>query len=207
MTSGPRPTPSGRTAGSRPLRDREHTKNAGTGANPQHVRGQKILRDKATERTRPRSTTRPTSRTAPTSRPAAPRHRPPRRRSLRLPLASPARRLHVVLVILAMGLSLCAGRRLQLQGFDSSSYAADALTTTLPLLPARGQITDRNGLVLAENQPAVAVTADPTLTGPKAELIASVLTGYLQMPQSQLIPLLTRQGTHFVYLKKKVPAL
>jgi cell division protein FtsI (penicillin-binding protein 3) len=112
-----------------------------------------------------------------------------------------------VLIALAMGLSLCAGRLLQLQGFDSSSYTADGLTTTLPLLPARGQITDRNGLVLAENQPAVAVTADPTLTGPKAELIASVLSGYLQMPQSQLIPLLTRQGTHFVYLKKKVPAL
>ena len=66
--------------------------------------------------------------------------------------------------MLAMALSLCAGRLLQLQGFDSSAYAAsaDALTRTLPLLPARGQITDRNGLVLASTQPAVAVTADPT---------------------------------------------
>ena len=84
---------------------------------------------------------------------------------LRLPLASATRRLHLVLIIVAMALSLCAGRLLQLQGFDSSSYPADALLRTLPLLPARGEITDRNGLVLASTQPAVAVTADPTLTG------------------------------------------
>ena len=73
------------------------------------------------------------------------RRRPP----LRLPLASAHRRLHTLLIIVAMALSLCAGRLLQLQGFDSSSYSVDALTRTLPLLPARGQITDRNGLVLA----------------------------------------------------------
>ena len=75
-----------------------------------------------------------------------------------------------------MGLSLCAGRLLQLQGFDSARYTADsidALTRTLPLLPSRGEITDRNGAVLASTQPAVAVTADPTLVmGDKPELAA-----------------------------------
>ena len=91
------------------------------------------------------------------------------------------RRLHVLLIVIAMGLSLCAGRLLQLQGFDSSSYPADALTRTLPLLPARGQITDRNGLVLASTQPAVAVTADPTLTAPQAAEIAGVLSAHLGM--------------------------
>ncbi len=59
------------------------------------------------------------------------RRRPP----LRLPLASAQRRLHTLLIIVAMALSLCAGRLLQLQGFDSSSYSVDALTRTLPLLP------------------------------------------------------------------------
>jgi cell division protein FtsI (penicillin-binding protein 3) len=122
-------------------------------------------------------------------------------------LASATRRLHVVLILMAMGLSLCAGRLLQLQGFDSSSYPADALLRTLPLLPARGQITDRNGLVLASTQPAVAVTADPTLTAGNASEVAYVLSTHLHMTMAELMPLLTRTGTHFVYIKKRVPAL
>jgi len=115
-----------------------------------------------------------------------------------------------VLVIMAMGLSLCAGRLLQLQGFDSARYTADsidALTRTLPLLPSRGEITDRNGTVLASTQPAVAVTADPTLVGTKAPQVAAILAPYLQMTPEQLVPLLTTPNTHFVYLKKQVPAL
>ncbi|HET9778244.1 MAG TPA: penicillin-binding protein 2, partial [Propionibacteriaceae bacterium] len=130
-----------------------------------------------------------------------------RRPPMRLPLASAPRRLHVLLIAVAMALSLCAGRLLQLQGFDSSLYTADALIRTLPLLPARGEITDRNGLVLASTQPAVAVTADPTLTAPRAAEFASVLAGHLGMSEAELMPLLTKTGTRFVYLKKKVPAL
>jgi cell division protein FtsI (penicillin-binding protein 3) len=115
--------------------------------------------------------------------------------------------LHVLLIAITMALSLCAGRLLQLQGFDSSSYKADALTRTLPLLPARGELTDRNGMVLASTQPAVAVTADPTLTTPRAAEFAGVLAGHLGMSEAELMPLLTKTGTRFVYLKKKVPAL
>jgi cell division protein FtsI (penicillin-binding protein 3) len=126
---------------------------------------------------------------------------------MRLPLASAHRRLHVLLIAVAMALSLCGGRLLQLQGFDSSSYTAEALTRTLPLLPARGELTDRNGLVLASTQPAVAVTADPKLTAPRAAEFASVLAGHLGMTEAELMPLLTKTGTRFVYLKKKVPAL
>ena len=106
-----------------------------------------------------------------------------------------------------MGLSLCAGRLLQLQGFESSSYPADALLRTLPLLPARGEITDRNGQVLASTQPAVAVTADPTLTGERAAEVAEIVSRHLGMTTTELMPLLTKPGTHFVYLKKQVPAL
>ena len=49
----------------------------------------------------------------------------------------------MMLIVVAVALSLCAGRLLQLQGFDSGPYAPDAFTRTLPLLPARGEITDR----------------------------------------------------------------
>jgi cell division protein FtsI (penicillin-binding protein 3) len=160
-----------------------------------HARGARILRDGTVLTPRPRVRQPPPIRMV--------RRRPP----MRLPLASAPRRLHVLLIAIAMALSLCAGRLLQLQGFDSSSYTADASTRTLPLLPARGEITDRNGVVLASTQPAVAVTADPTLTAPRAAEFAGVLAGHLGMSQAELMPLLTKTSTRFVYLKKKVPAL
>jgi cell division protein FtsI (penicillin-binding protein 3) len=165
----------------------------------QHARGTKILRDGTAARSRGPARTPP---------PKPQRVRPRRpRKAVRIPLAPSPHRLHIVLIAIAIGLSLCAGRLLQLQGFDSSRYPADAMTRTLPLLPARGEIVDRNGLVLASTQPAVAVTADPTLTAPKAAEIAEVLSAHLDMPAIQLMPLLTKTGTRFVYLKKKVPAL
>ena len=194
-----RPRPSARPMSPRPLRSRGAASPAQLNATDRpstlHDRGVRILRDGAVFTPRPRV------RQPPPIRPV--RRRPP----MRLPLASAPRRLHVLLIAIAMALSLCAGRLLQLQGFDSSSYKADALTRTLPLLPARGELTDRNGLVLASTQPAVAVTADPTLTAPRAAEFASVLAGHLGMSEAELMPLLTKTGTRFVYLKKKVPAL
>jgi len=179
-----------RNVPSRPLRSQVTAERE----SPLHARGVRILRDATVVTPRPR-VHQPQVRLV--------RRRPP----LRLPLASVQRRLHTLLIVVAMALSLCAGRLLQLQGFDSSSYSVDALTRTLPLLPARGQITDRNGLVLAATQPAVAVTADPTVTAPHAAEIAGVLAGHLGMSAAELMPLLTKTGTRFVYIKKKVPAL
>ncbi len=189
-----RPHPGVRTP-ARPLRrDASHARAATGNASRQHARGERILRDGTV--VRPRT-------------PAPAKRRPRRRRgTLRMPLAASPRRLHALLIVVAMMLSLCAGRLLQLQGFDSAAYAAgNAFTRTLPLLPARGEILDRNGVVLASTQPAVAVTADPTLTAPKAAQIAVVLSDYLGMTETELMPLLTKPGTRFVYLKKKVPAL
>lgn len=129
---------------------------------------------------------------------------------MRIPLASSPRRLRIGLVVMAIALSLCAGRLLQLQGFNSSAYAArstDALTRTLPLLPSRGDITDRNGLVLASTEAAVAITADPELTRPKAAEISALLSRHLNADHYKLYALLTKPNTRFVYLAKKVPAL
>ncbi len=127
-----------------------------------------------------------------------------------MPLADGTHRLHVVLIMLAVAMSLCAGRLLQLQGFDSSAYAAEsaaALTQRMPLLPSRGDITDRNGTVLAATEPAVAVTADPSLTGKQPGAFAVVIAPYLGMTVEELLPLLTKRDTRFVYLKKQVPAM
>ena len=169
-----------------------------------HERGTRVLRDGTVVRPRPAP---PRKKAGP--RPVAKKTTRARRRrpQLRIPLAAPGRRLHLLLIVIGMALSLCAGRLVQLQGFDSSSYSVDALTRTLPLLPARGEITDRNGLVLAATQPAVAVTADPSLTAPRAMEIAGVLSTHLGMTTTELLPLLTKPNTRFVYLKKKVPAL
>ena len=177
----PRGTGSGRSRSGQPTAPRSHRRHEGAG---------RTLRDGSTPR------------------PAAKRKGRPKVR--RVPLADGGRRLHVVLIMLAMALSLCAGRLLQLQGFDSSAYAAEsaaALTQKMPLLPSRGDITDRNGTVLAATEPAVAVTADPGLTSKKPGEFADVIAPYLGMTVAELHPLLTKPNTRFVYLKKKVPAM
>jgi cell division protein FtsI (penicillin-binding protein 3) len=211
----PHPAAGGR-AGSDGRDASDSTRRRVTAGSEAHRRGERILRDGSRERARQRpepTTNRPQAKAVAAPRPRTPVRRPPPRTpitAIRVPLGSSTRRLHVVLVVMAMGLSLCAGRLLQLQGFDSARYTADsidALTRTLPLLPSRGEITDRNGTVLASTQPAVAVTADPTLVGAKAPQVAAILSPYLQMTPEQLVPLLTTPNTHFVYLKKQVPAL
>lgn len=171
----------------RPRHDRQPTTSR---SHRGHETGGRSLRDGGTARPRPAARK--------------------RKKVRRIPLGSGARRLHVVMIMLAMGLSLCAGRLLQLQGFDSSAYAAEAttaLTQKMPLLPSRGDITDRHGTVLAATEPAVAVTADPWLTGKRPGEFADVLAPYLGMSVEELTPLLTKPDTRFVYLKKQVPAM
>ncbi len=132
----------------------------------------------------------------------------------RVPLGNSPRRLRIVLVAMAIALSLCAGRLLQLQGFDSAAYASgsDQFTAKLPLLPTRGDLVDRNGRVLATTQAAVAVTADPTLTAntaknpTRASQFAEVILRHLDLDRADLLARLNKPDTRFVYLAKKVPA-
>ena len=49
-----------------------------------------------------------------------------RLRKARWPLASPVRRMRVLLLMIAVVFSLCAGRGLQVQGFDAKAYATQA---------------------------------------------------------------------------------
>lgn len=144
--------------------------------------------------------------------------RPPKKKVYkpvrRVPLGNSPRRLRIVLVAMAIALSLCAGRLLQLQGFDSAAYAAgsDQFTAKLPLLPTRGDLVDRNGRVLATTQPAVAVTADPSLTAntekdpTRAGRFAEVILNHLDLDRATLLERLNKPRTRFVYLAKKVPA-
>lgn len=146
-----------------------------------------------------------------------------RRRPVRIPLGSSSRRVSVVGVVLAIAVSLCAGRLLQLQGFDAAAYGAMAeskLTTTVPLLPSRGEIADRDGVTLASTEKAVDITADPTLTAQncskvndgapcgksEAKSIIDVIAKHTSIDKTKALRSLTRGDTRFVFVKKKVKA-
>ncbi len=127
--------------------------------------------------------------------------RPPRL----LTLVDPTRRLRVGALVLALVLSVFLGRLLQLQAVDAPSYAARAEAgrlRTVELPAARGDITDRNGVVLATSAAAVDVTADQTLvTDPAAEAMA--LAPLVGQPAGQLVESLT--GTkRFAYVARQV---
>ncbi|MFX4271323.1 peptidoglycan D,D-transpeptidase FtsI family protein [Propionibacteriaceae bacterium Y1685] len=109
----------------------------------------------------------------------------------------------------AIMLSLCAGRLLQVQAFDTEGDAAAAtarLQQAQTIPAARGQITDAYGTVLATTEPAFAITADPTLTAPNAAAIADVLVAHLGGEPADYLPSLTKPNTRFAYVAKKVPA-
>ncbi|HEU0132244.1 MAG TPA: penicillin-binding protein 2 [Mycobacteriales bacterium] len=157
----------------------------------------------------PRAAARTTTRTAArpgTSRPATTRARkaPPRRR----PAArrgDPRRRLHHALLVIAAVLTVLAGRLVQLQGLESTAYAAKAEQQRLrkvELAAARGSILDRDGEPLAMNVDARAVYADPKLVlDPDAS--ARKLAPLLRVAPADLAEKLRRR-TRFVYLARGV---
>lgn len=81
-------------------------------------------------------------------------------------MASQRSRLTTLLVVFLVCALVLAGRALQLQAIEAPTYAASAaarMKYTYDLLPDRGQINDRNGVVLAQTQPAVLVFVDPRM--------------------------------------------
>jgi cell division protein FtsI (penicillin-binding protein 3) len=101
----------------------------------------------------------------PAARPVRPKHPGPRRWN-RLPLASSMGRLRVMLIAIAVIFSVAAGRAVQVQAVDADAVAAEAakeITVTRKLPAFRGEITDRNGEVLAYTEATVTVIADPDM--------------------------------------------
>jgi cell division protein FtsI (penicillin-binding protein 3) len=80
------------------------------------------------------------------------------------PPANPVKRQRWLVVASALVVALFVGRLVQVQVFDAPSLAADALkqrTTTVTMPAHRGDITDRNGEVLATSVDRYTVSADP----------------------------------------------
>ena len=150
----------------------------------------------------------------------------------RIPIASSARRIQIFFLVTAVLISLLAGRAIQVQGLDSSANAAAAaekMTRKNVLIPQRGDITDRNGVVLATSLPAVRVIADPSsistngfdpdhLTEKQKEIaadapqaIAEILANHLGGRPSEYLPQLTNlvrsdgQPNQYEIIAKQVP--
>ncbi len=118
-------------------------------------------------------------------------------------------RLRVGLVLIAMMLSLFGARLFQLQGVDSKAYATRAALdglVTIDLPAKRGRILDRNGVPLAESVAGMMIVADPTRTTQNAEAIAKLLADRLNLDYFDLLAKLTKKGTRFVYVARRVPS-
>ena len=125
---------------------------------------------------------------------------------------SPARRLNVTLICIVFALSLFAGRLVQLQGLDWSTYrqlAQKQRLITIPIPAVRGAITTSDGKVLAMTVQTDVVFADPALiSAAKRPAIAAALAGPLAMSPARILQLINEKGQppDYVALKAGVPA-
>ncbi|HMH90677.1 MAG TPA: penicillin-binding protein 2 [Streptosporangiaceae bacterium] len=113
-------------------------------------------------------------------------------------------------MVIAVVLSLFAGRLVQMQGLDWSRYrmqSAQQLTKTLPIPTVRGSITTSDHTVLALTVQTDEVAADPAQMpgqGTKSA-VASALAGPLDMSAAALLVMLDHPpGPEYVLLKKSV---
>jgi len=124
---------------------------------------------------------------------------PPRRRPSRI--GDPARRLRIGLVAIALVVTALAGRLVQLQGMESTVYAAKAAQQrlrTVPLAAQRGAIVDRDGVTLAMNIETRSLYANPRLVDDPAA-VASAVAPFVGLPAADLEAKLRRDKS-FVYL-------
>ncbi|MFL6022562.1 MAG: peptidoglycan D,D-transpeptidase FtsI family protein [Marmoricola sp.] len=124
-------------------------------------------------------------------------------------------RLRGGLILIAIILSVFGVRLFELQGLDPKAYAklADAQgLVTVPLPATRGEITDRNGVPLAETVTGMMVVADPARTRANAEPIARILANRLHLDYFDVLSSLRKTGpdgkptVRFAYIARRVPA-
>ena len=148
---------------------------------------------------------------------------------LRVPLKRQTTRLGALVMVMGLVMVVFTGRAFMLQAFDAKAYAnqaAEAMKASRVLIPQRGTITDRNGIVLAASEPAVKIIADPLMIstngvdprvtmGPKqrkkAEMapgaIADVLVKHLGGDRQKYLATLSDQSLkHYAVIAEQVPA-
>jgi cell division protein FtsI (penicillin-binding protein 3) len=118
-------------------------------------------------------------------------------------------RLRVGFLLIAMIVSVFAARLFQLQGVDAQAYVAKARAegvVTVALPADRGEITDRNGVPLADSVDGLMLVADPTVTVKHASEIAKIVARRLDVDYFDVLERLRKPYTHFQYLARRVPA-
>ena len=140
------------------------------------------------------------------TRPAPPRERsgPPRgpRRPPAYRLGSPGRRLRGAAILLLVMFLILSSRLLWLQGFQSQSYTALAEKQRLRVITQaahRGEITDRNGVVLAVDVDARDIYAQPPKITDK-EHTAALLSPLLGQTPGDILAKLSSTEP-FLYLE------
>jgi cell division protein FtsI/penicillin-binding protein 2 len=118
------------------------------------------------------------------------------------------RRIGILFIVFVALLGLALARATYLGSVKAGSLERAAATQQVSniVVPApRGQITDRDGAELAISESAADVVADPYLI--KNPVSASAeLSSLLGMPQLNVLKLLTKGHTGFVYLAHLLPA-
>lgn len=159
--------------------------------------------------------------------PTTPGRRPPRRRVVRIPLASSAGRLRLLVLLVAVLFSLAATRAVQIQvvqADEMASQAAEKMTVARDLPAQRGRITARDGSVLAFTESTVNVVADPkaiSTNGREADAMsakdrekaarapvemAAVVARRLGIDAAEVQQKLSRTESKYQLLAKQVPS-
>ena len=118
-------------------------------------------------------------------------------------------RLRVGFLLIAMIVSVFAARLFQLQGVDAQAYVAKARAegvVTVALPADRGEITDRNGVPLADSVDGLMLVADPTVTVKHASEIAKIIARRLDVDYFDVLERLRKPYTQFQYIARRVPA-
>ena len=150
------------------------------------------------------------------------------RRAGRVPLASSAFRLRVMILLVAILFSVVGARAVQIQVISAKAMAAEATKgmTVVRTMPAeRGTITGRDGQVMAFTESTVDVVADPSMistNGKEPEAMkdadhakgerapaemASIIARHLEVPAEEVEARLRRADTRYQLLAKQVQSV
>jgi cell division protein FtsI (penicillin-binding protein 3) len=122
---------------------------------------------------------------------------------------NPRHRLNATFVVIAVVLSLFAGRLIQMQGLDWTKFrtlAENERTITRSVPTLRGSITTSDGIKLALTVQTDQVSADPAeIPASTRPAVASKLAGPLQLPAATILGLLNNSpGREYALLKNSV---
>lgn len=120
------------------------------------------------------------------------------------------RRIGLIFGIFALVLAAGAARALYLDTVKASALRAAATgehIQTIPILPLRGAITDRTGVMLALSETGDQIVADPLLIRrePDPARAAAQLAPLLGEPEHAVLTQITRPRSGYVVLSRDVP--